>query len=326
MNRSSHLIIWLIGLLGCAIPIVMIFAAHLVPDSGPATGNTVMDVARQSYPNILFMVIAVSGIAIAEAIMLFFRMVEVGEARATPALWLLTMVLLIVFSSISYARVLGPDFNPARVSDQQLLLACAGAFVAVIAALALRLSVIKLEGVARQHVHDNAVMSTLEEVRENQDDQLDMYDFTSFPAPAQGKAEDEPKAETDMIEPPKPREPVKQIEPSRATEFVKPADPPKVPDIVKARRAAKAAEAAEAEKAAEAEQVTEPAKTAAAQKEKPSEPAEEAEDKKMAEPVADEKKETEKPSTASTRAKSNPRLTRRSAGTRIKKPRSKDAT
>ena len=73
MTRSTSLIIWLIGLLGCAIPIVIIFAAHLFPDTGPASGDTLMDVARQAYPNVLFLVIAVSGIAIAEAIMLFFR-------------------------------------------------------------------------------------------------------------------------------------------------------------------------------------------------------------------------------------------------------------
>ena len=98
MSRFSGLVIWLIGLMGCAIPIVIIFASYLFPDTGPVSGLTLMDIARQTYPNILFLVIAVSGIAIAEALMLFFRMVEVGEAKATPALWLLTMVLLIVFS------------------------------------------------------------------------------------------------------------------------------------------------------------------------------------------------------------------------------------
>ncbi len=205
MSRSTNLIIWLIGLLGCAIPIVIIFVSNMVPDAGGVSGVTMMDVARQSYANVLFLVIAVSGIAIAEAIILFFKMVEVGEQKATPALWLLTMVLLIVFSSISYARVLGGEFNPDSVSDQQLTLALIGAFVAIVAALSLRVSMIRLEGIARQHIHDNAVMSTLEEMRDS-DDHLDLYDFDPFPGTTPLKPQ-EAATDTRIPEPPKRSEP-----------------------------------------------------------------------------------------------------------------------
>ncbi|NNF79230.1 MAG: hypothetical protein HKN05_14475 [Rhizobiales bacterium] len=192
MSRSTNLIVWLIGLLGCAIPIVIIYVSNMVPNAGAVSGVTFMDVARQAYANVLFLVIAVSGIAIAEAIILFFRMVEVGEQKATPALWLLTMVLLIVFSSISYARVLGEDFDPASVSDQQLGLACIGASVAILAALSLRMSMIRLEGIARQHIHDNAVMSTLEDLRDSQEEGMDIYDYDPFPTAAEVKQSDEP--------------------------------------------------------------------------------------------------------------------------------------
>ncbi|MCP5084638.1 MAG: hypothetical protein GY948_23355 [Alphaproteobacteria bacterium] len=191
MSRSTNLIVWLIGLLGCAIPIVIIYVSNMVPNAGAVSGVTFMDVARQAYANVLFFVIAVSGIAIAEAIILFFRMVEVGEQKATPALWLLTMVLLIVFSSISYARVLGDDFDPASVSDQQLGLACIGASVAIMAALSLRMSMIRLEGIARQHIHDNAVMSTLEDLRDSQEEGMDIYDYDPFPTAAEVKQSDE---------------------------------------------------------------------------------------------------------------------------------------
>lgn len=202
MNRSTNLIIWLIGLLGCAIPIVIIFVSNMVPNAGTVSGITFMDVARQSYANVLFLVIAVSGIAIAEAIILFFKMVEVGEQKPTPALWLLTMVLLIVFSSISYARVLGEEFDPATVSDQQLILACIGASVAILAALSLRVSMIRLEGVARQHIHDNAVMTTLEELRDSQDEHMDLYDFEPFPSALDTKEAGE-RSETRISDPPK---------------------------------------------------------------------------------------------------------------------------
>ncbi len=201
MSRSTNLIIWLIGLLGCAIPIVIIYVSNMVPNAGTVTGVTFMDVARQAYANVLFLVIAVSGIAIAEAIILFFKMVEVGEQKATPALWLLTMVLLIVFSSISYARVLGGDFDPETVSDQQLMLACIGAGVAILAALSLRMSMIRLEGVARQHIHDNAVMNTLDDLRDGHDDQLDMYEYDPFPTSV-GVKEVTEKAESRIPDPP----------------------------------------------------------------------------------------------------------------------------
>ncbi len=206
MNRSTNLIIWLIGLLGCAIPIVIIFVSNMVPNAGTVSGITFMDVARQSYANVLFLVIAVSGIAIAEAIILFFKMVEVGEQKPTPALWLLTMVLLIVFSSISYARVLGEEFDPATVSDQQLILACIGATVAILAALSLRISMIRLEGIARQHIHDNAVMTTLEELRDSQDEHMDLYDFDPFPSAVETKETGE-RTETRIPDPPKRTEP-----------------------------------------------------------------------------------------------------------------------
>ena len=228
MSRSTNLIIWLIGLLGCAIPIVIIFVSNMVPDAGSVSGVTMMDVARQSYANVLFLVIAVSGIAIAEAIILFFKMVEVGEQKATPALWLLTMVLLIVFSSISYARVLGGDFNPDSVSDQQLTLACIGAFVAIVAALSLRVSMIRLEGIARQHIHDNAVMSTLEEMRES-DDHLDLYDFDPFPGTTPLKPQ-EAAGDTRIPDPPKRSEPSPEPTPA-------PAPAPVAPAAVEAKRA-----------------------------------------------------------------------------------------
>lgn len=251
MSRSTNLIVWLIGLLGCAIPIVIIYVSNMVPNAGAVTGVTFMDVARQAYANILFFVIAVSGIAIAEAIILFFRMVEVGEQKATPALWLLTMVLLIVFSSISYARVLGEEFDPASVSDQQLILACIGASVAIMAALSLRMSMIRLEGVARQHIHDNAVMSTLEDLRDSQDDQLDMYEFDPFPTTAETKESgernesripDPPTRTRPVSETPEPIEPVaRQDKPERpemepavlapvATTQVPEAPEPRLPD------------------------------------------------------------------------------------------------
>lgn len=252
-----------------------------------------MDVARQAYPNVLFLVIAVSGIVIAEAIMLFFRMVEVGEANPTPALWLLTMVLLIVFSSISYARVIGADFNPARVSDQQLWLAVAGAVVAVVAALALRLSVIKLELVARQHVHDNAVMNMLDDLRENQNEHLDLYEFTTFPEPTSSKSDDAKEAEADTLAPDKKVEISKPDEkPQPPKELAEPGT-----EVVRIRRDAnKDKESrAEVEKAA-------------------------AEELKAVEPD----KTTDTAKTESSKSE-NPRLKRRSAGTRIKKPRSKDA-
>lgn len=229
MSRSTNLIIWLIGLLGCAIPIVIIFVSNMVPDAGAVSGVTMMDVARQSYANVLFLVIAVSGIAIAEAIILFFKMVEVGEQKATPALWLLTMVLLIVFSSISYARVLGGEFNPDSVSDQQLMLACIGAFVAIVAALSLRVSMIRLEGIARQHIHDNAVMSTLEEMRES-DDHLDLYDFDPFPGTTSLKPQ-EAAGDTRIPDPPKRSEP--SPEPALAPA---PAPAPVAPAAVEAKR------------------------------------------------------------------------------------------
>ena len=228
MSRSTNLIIWLIGLLGCAIPIVIIFVSNMVPDAGSVSGVTMMDVARQSYANVLFLVIAVSGIAIAEAIILFFKMVEVGEQKATPALWLLTMVLLIVFSSISYARVLGGDFNPDSVSDQQLTLACIGAFVAIVAALSLRVSMIRLEGIARQHIHDNAVMSTLEEMRES-DDHLDLYDFDPFPGTTPLKPQ-EAAGDTRIPDPPKRSEPSPEPTPA-------PAPAPVAPAAIEAKRA-----------------------------------------------------------------------------------------
>ncbi|MEM8690117.1 MAG: hypothetical protein AAGF81_22530 [Pseudomonadota bacterium] len=247
MSRSTNLIIWLIGLLGCAIPIVIIFVSNMVPDAGSVSGVTMMDVARQSYANVLFLVIAVSGIAIAEAIILFFKMVEVGEQKATPALWLLTMVLLIVFSSISYARVLGGEFNPDSVSDQQLTLACIGASVAIVAALSLRVSMIRLEGIARQHIHDNAVMSTLEEMRDS-DDHLDLYDFDPFPGTTPLKPE-ESSGETRIPDPPKRSEPSPEPTPAPAPAPapapVAPAAAPSKPSDTKASLLAPFMKAAE---------------------------------------------------------------------------------
>ncbi len=236
MSRSANLIIWLIGLLGCAIPIVIIYVSNMVPSAGTVSGITFLDVARLAYANLLFLVIAISGIAIAEAIILFFRMVEVGEQKATPALWLLTMVLLIVFSSISYARVLADDFDPATVSDQQLLLACIGASVAILAALSLRLSMIRLEGVARQHIHDNAVMNTLEDLRESEDVQLDMYDFEPFPTAADTNKD----SAANRIP-----GPATQVQPGQETVSAsEPATPAAQPDSTKLAKPAAAAAAA----------------------------------------------------------------------------------
>lgn len=236
MSRSTNLIIWLIGLLGCAIPIVIIYVSNMLPDAGTVTGVTFMDVARQAYANVLFLVIAISGIAIAEAIILFFKMVEVGEQKATPALWLLTMVLLIVFSSISYARVLGSEFDPASVSDHQLMLACIGAAVAILAALSLRMSMIRLEAIARQHIHDNAVMSTLEDLRDGED--IDLYDYDPFPTTTTIKDTDA-ESESRIPDPPardepaaKPEEPPLEPEPVRFTPATKISapEPPKAPE------------------------------------------------------------------------------------------------
>ena len=344
MSRFSGLVIWLIGLMGCAIPIVIIFASYLFPDTGPVSGLTLMDIARQTYPNILFLVIAVSGIAIAEALMLFFRMVEVGEARATPALWLLTMVLLIVFSSISYAKVAGGNFDPERVSDQQLFLAIAGGVMAVIAALALRMSVIKLEQVARQHVHDNAVVSTLEEVRENQADQLDLYDFSQYATNLPRQVGEKPKGdgETGAEEKPAsapPASAIKRPEPRSSTEggFLTPKA-----GVSTAEEQKDTKDEADTEEAQEAEEVNAPkmpAFDASAEEEAEPEvedsPKEEATAKEP-EPEPEKKPEVVRPAKraakqetetvpASKSIAKNRRFTRRSAGTRIKKPRSKDA-
>lgn len=368
--------------MGCAIPIMITYASYLFPDTGPESGLTFMDIARQTYPNILFLVIAVSGIAIAEALMLFFRMVEVGEAKATPALWLLTLVLLIVFSSISYARIMGGNFDPERVSDQQLYLAVGGAFIAIIAALALRLSVMKLEQIARQHVHDNAVVSTLEEIRDSQADQLDLYDFSHYTTndseedggkeeendeiakakkaltrrsvapikrpepPSERKtpfftsgsastvtassAADEEDTEEDPVEEkpvvakgPVPKMPAFDLtadesaedeEPEEEAEATEALETNPVEDIVK-----------DFENAADEEPISAPEPEVAEAVEAVKKPEPEPAKPVRAKPAREEAKEKAETVPASKSIAKNRRFTRRSSGSRIKKPRSKDA-
>ncbi len=341
MSRITGLLIWLIGLLGCSVPIVIIFAAHLFPDSGPASGITLMDVARQTYPNILFMVIAVSGIAIAEALMLFFRMVETGEAKATPALWLLCMVLLIVFSSISYTRVALGDFDPARVSDQQLWMACAGAAVAVVAALALRLSVLKFEQIAREAVHDNAVLTTLEEIRENQDDQLDLYDFSQYATNLPEKAKESKQADVvrdaakageirkDEAKEEKPAEIAKPMTSAAAEAFAKIVPGPTLDELEEEDEPEETEAPAPKKKAASKAKVPDSKPEPEPEAKKPDPKAAEVDPEGKAEIVHPAKKTGKKAEPETVRASKsmakNPRFTRRSAGTRIKKPRSKDA-
>lgn len=157
-----NLLVWLFGLLITAIPIIIVFAAHLIPGAGTNTDIALLDVARQAYPNILFVVIAVSGIAIAEAIIVFFRMIETGQQRATAALWLLCAVLLIIFGSIAFGEVAGSQFNPGDVSGQQISLAVLAAIIALMAAMSLRVSMLKLETVARQQIRDEAAAGPID--------------------------------------------------------------------------------------------------------------------------------------------------------------------
>jgi len=121
-----------------------------------------LDVARQAYPNILFVVIAVSGVAIAEAMIVFFRMIETGQQRATAALWLLCVVLLIIYGSIAYGKVAGSSFIPSAISIQQITLAWMAAVVALVAALSLRLSMLRLEVIARQQIHDEVAAAPID--------------------------------------------------------------------------------------------------------------------------------------------------------------------
>ncbi|MEM7425062.1 MAG: hypothetical protein AAF441_03135 [Pseudomonadota bacterium] len=354
MSRITGLLIWLIGLLGCSIPIVIIFAAHLFPDTGPASGVTLMDVARQTYPNILIMVMALGGIAIAEALMLFFRMVETGEAKATPALWLLCMVLLIVFSSISYAGVAGGEFNPARVSDQQLWMACAGATVAMVAALALRLSVLKFEQIAREAVHENAVVSTLEDIRQSQDDQLDLYDFSQYATnlPEKKDVEQAPAAGGDEA---KPAEPLRELQKAPPAEIARPMtsaaaeafakvvpgptldepeeeyepeDPEKAEESRPPAPRKKAAVRAKAPEAKTSARRKDPEPAAPKSKAAADEPDDEEPENKVEiiRPSKKAEKKVEPDAQPASKSKAqNPRFTRRSSGTRIRKPRSKDA-
>ena len=63
--------VWMIGLLVAALPVAMIFANNLIPAAGAPVDTSLLDVSRQAYPNLLFAAIAISGVAIAEAIILF---------------------------------------------------------------------------------------------------------------------------------------------------------------------------------------------------------------------------------------------------------------
>ncbi|MGI9373791.1 MAG: hypothetical protein ACR2OJ_14975 [Hyphomicrobiales bacterium] len=157
-----NLVVWFVGLLISAIPIVIVFSSYIVPGANEISGLTLIDVARQAYPNILFVVIAVSGIAIAEAILVFFRMVETGQQRATAALWLLCSVLLIIYGAISYGQVAGSSFVPAAISSQQIWYALIAAAIALAAAISLRSSMMQLERVARRQIQEEAAVAPLD--------------------------------------------------------------------------------------------------------------------------------------------------------------------
>jgi hypothetical protein len=157
-----NLVVWLFGLLITAVPIVIVFAANLIPGAAGMNDMTILDVARQAYPNILFVVIAVSGVAIAEAVIVFFRMIETGQQRATAALWLLCVVLLIIYGSIAYGKIAGSSFIPSAISSQQITLAFMAAIVALMAALSLRFSMLQLEAVARQQIHDDVAAAPID--------------------------------------------------------------------------------------------------------------------------------------------------------------------
>ena len=193
-----NLAVWLIGLLISAIPIVIVFATYLVPDTSVTSSMTGLDVARQAYPNILFVVIAVSGIAIAEAILVFFRMVETGQQRATSALWLLCSILLIVYGAIAYGKVAGASFIPSSISGTQITMALLAAIVALVAALSLRLSMMRLEMVARQQIHDEVAAApidlTVDRGTEFSEIEEDPYDLTGLRA-AQEASEAEASTE-----------------------------------------------------------------------------------------------------------------------------------
>ncbi|MGI9483074.1 MAG: hypothetical protein ACR2OR_12040 [Hyphomicrobiales bacterium] len=203
-----NLAVWLIGLLISAIPIVIVFATYLVPDSSVSSTMTTLDMARQAYPNILFVVIAVSGIAIAEAIIVFFRMVETGQQRATSALWLLCAILLIVYGAIAFGKVAGSSFVPAAISGTQISMAFFAAIVALIAALSLRLSMLRLELVARQQIHDEVAAApidlTVDRTPEYQEIEEDPYDLTGLRA-AREATEAQAEEEEVPSEEPKPR-------------------------------------------------------------------------------------------------------------------------
>ena len=157
-----NLVVWLVGLLISAIPIIIVFSSYFVPGANDISGQTFMDVARQAYPNMLFVVIAVSGVAIAESILVFFRMVETGQQRATAALWLLCSVLLIIFGAISYGQVAGSSFIPSAISSQQISYALGASVLALAAAISLRHTMIQLEVVARQQILEEAAAAPID--------------------------------------------------------------------------------------------------------------------------------------------------------------------
>ncbi len=195
-----NLVVWFVGLLISAIPIVIVFSAYIVPGANEINNMTLIDVARQAYPNILFVVIAVSGVAIAEAILVFFRMVETGRQRAGAALWLLCSVLLIIYGAISYGQVAGASFVASAISSQQIWYALIAAAIALAAALSLRQSMMQLERIARRQIQEDASVAPLDLSAERSGFGVvedDPYDLSNLQAEAAAEEPvEEPAEET----------------------------------------------------------------------------------------------------------------------------------
>ena len=135
-----NIFVWLTGLMISAIPVIIVFAGQTIPGGGSAGAGGFVDVSRLAYGNILFMAIAVAGIAIAQAVLQFFKMVEVAERRFIAALWLMLALLVVVTCSISYGRIAGPAFDAKAVSVQQIYLAYGMVAIALICSVGLRIT------------------------------------------------------------------------------------------------------------------------------------------------------------------------------------------
>ena len=170
-----NIFVWMTGLLISAIPIVIVFAGQTIPGGGASGASGFIDVSRLAYPNILFMAIAIAGIAIAQSVLQFFKMVEVAERRFIAALWLMLSLFVVVTCSISYGRIAGPGFDAATISSQQIFLAYGTVAIALICSVGLRITRHQLNRAAERQLRsefEKLPINVAEQWTENLAEQL----------------------------------------------------------------------------------------------------------------------------------------------------------